>query len=348
MSDLKIAATARNEEMSSSSQEEFHTFAQYQAAAKAKAQKIEALRKEGILPPSYDSYSSDSDSDGSDSDYYGSDSDDSEDSNKEGTAEFVYSDPNKKGTVSLKSGGKCFRLHCSEDGDDYYGGDNNGLHFAPACPPANDGVEKCFSPTNIKECEHDILTIALNEVGNFVMFPSRWWHRGFYMIASEKEYYTAQLFCTSNEDGDSWANNTRSKNIDLTGGSIGKERQIVQPLSRDVQLNWDTTYSAANFKPCKMFGGEKICHKTNRHLQDGTFREIENMNKLVMYFEDQYKMVRVKSVWLIKKNRTNDGFQRWHRDFYLSTKIVTTIVVNVGVFDIVWSDDSSDDSTSSS
>ena len=66
------------------------------------------------------------------------------------------------------------------------------------------------------------------------------------------------------------------------------------------------------------------------------------------HFEDQYKMVRVKSVWLIKKSRSNDGFQRWHRDFYLSTKIVTTIVVNVGVFDIVWSDDSCDDSTSSS
>jgi hypothetical protein len=180
------------------------------------------------------------------------------------------------------------------------------------------------------------------------MFPSRWWHRGFYSIASEKEYYTAQLFCTSNEDGDSWANNTRSNNIDLTGGRIGEERQILKPISRDVQQNWDTTYSAANFKPCKMFGGEKICPKTNRHLQHGTFREIENMKKLVMYFEDHYKMVRVKSVWLIKKNRSNDGFQRWHRDFYLSTNIVATIVVNVGVFDIVWSDDSCDDSTSSS
>ena len=235
-------------------------------------------------------------------------------------------------------------MHCSEGGDNYCG-DNNGLHFAPACPPANDRVEKCFSPTNIKECEHDILTIALNDVGNFVIFPSRWWHRGFYSIASEKEYYTAQLFCTSKDDRDSWANNTRSKNNDLIGGRIDEEHQILQPLSRDVQLNWDTTYSAENFKPCKMFGGEKINPKTNRHLQHGTFREIEHMKKLVMYFEDQYETVRVKSVWLIKKNKSNDGFQRWHRDFYLSTKIVTTIVVNVGVFDIVWSDDSSDDST---
>lgn len=40
MKDLNIAATARNKEMSSSSQQEFHTFAQYQAGAKAKAKKM--------------------------------------------------------------------------------------------------------------------------------------------------------------------------------------------------------------------------------------------------------------------------------------------------------------------
>jgi hypothetical protein len=28
--------------------------------------------------------------------------------------------------------------------------------------------------------------------------------------------------------------------------------------------------------------------------------------------------------------RENDGFQPWHRDFYLGTEVTTTIVVNVG------------------
>jgi len=41
--------------------------------------------------------------------------------------------------------------------------------------------------------------------------------------------------------------------------------------------------------------------------------------------------LQVKSVWIIKKTRDNDGFQGWHRDFYLKTDVITTIVVNVGM-----------------
>jgi hypothetical protein len=33
---------------------------------------------------------------------------------------------------------------------------------------------------------------------------------------------------------------------------------------------------------------------------------------------------------MIEKPRENDGFQGWHRDFYLGTEVTTIIVVNVG------------------
>ena len=33
---------------------------------------------------------------------------------------------------------------------------------------------------------------------------------------------------------------------------------------------------------------------------------------------------------MIEKSKENDGFQGWHRDFYLGTEVTTTIVVNVG------------------
>jgi hypothetical protein len=59
------------------------------------------------------------------------------------------------------------------------------------------------------------------------------------------------------------------------------------------------------------------------------------MNELVTLFERKYTHLRVKSVWIIKKTKTNGGFQDWHRDFFLGTEIIATIVINVGVCDII-------------
>ncbi len=52
--------------------------------------------------------------------------------------------------------------------------------------------------------------------------------------------------------------------------------------------------------------------------------------ELVKYFQDKYTHLKVRNVWLIEESRENDGFQGWHRDFYLGTEVTTTIVVNVG------------------
>jgi hypothetical protein len=52
--------------------------------------------------------------------------------------------------------------------------------------------------------------------------------------------------------------------------------------------------------------------------------------ELVKYFQDKYTHLEVHSVWLIEKSRENDGFQGWHREFYLGTEVTMTIVVNVG------------------
>ena len=52
--------------------------------------------------------------------------------------------------------------------------------------------------------------------------------------------------------------------------------------------------------------------------------------ELVKYFEGNYSHINVRSVGLIEKSRENDGFQGWHRNFYLGTVVTTTIVVNVG------------------
>jgi len=211
-------------------------------------------------------------------------------------------------------------------------GDDNGLILAPTCNPSNDGVKKCFDSFRQKQCSHKTDTVPLNLLGQYVLFPSRWWHKGFYNIRSDRVFYTAQLFCTAAQDPDSWSNHTRKQNRNMTMGGIAVSQ--MQNISTDIQNNWDTTYSESKFPPSKAFDGGKIDRSTNRHLQRNTWNNIPDMCDLVNYFESHYRRLRVDSVWLIKKTRENDGFQGWHRDFYLKTDIITTIVVNVGVGEV--------------
>jgi hypothetical protein len=211
-------------------------------------------------------------------------------------------------------------------------GDDNGLYFAPLCHPRNDGTKKCFNAAHIKICNHKEEQVSLNQLGQYAIFPSRWWHHGYYNITSEFEYYTAQLFCTGAQDGESWAGHTRTRNQSSREGRLTGEG--IESFSRDIKDNWDTTYSESLYRPSKAFDGDRIDRATNRHLQDNTFRNIPKMNALVETFERQNRELRVHSIWLIKKTKKNKGFQRWHRDFYLETGagIITTIVVNVGVY----------------
>ena len=210
-------------------------------------------------------------------------------------------------------------------------GDENGLIFAPICKPSNDGADKCFDSCKTKLCTHKTDNIPLNDVGQYVMFPSRWWHRGYNEIRSEKVYYTAQLFCIAAQDPDSWSNQTRKQNRNMKIGRIPQTQ--MDDVSRDITQNWDVTYSETKFPPSKAFDGE-IDRRTNRHLQGTTFREIPYMYGLVQNFERRFEHLCVNSVWLIKKTRNNGGFQGWHRDFYLKTDIIATIVVNVGVCEV--------------
>ena len=46
--------------------------------------------------------------------------------------------------------------------------------------------------------------------------------------------------------------------------------------------------------------------------------------------EDKYKHLAICSVWHIEKSKKNDGFQVWHRDFWLGHEVTSTNVVNVG------------------
>jgi hypothetical protein len=203
---------------------------------------------------------------------------------------------------------------------------DNGIMLAPMCKGDGDG--KCFTSSNNKQCDHNVTTVELDEVRDYFVFPSRFYHRGYYKIASNKTYYTAQLFCKVSENRDAWPNVTRKANQNIIQGCV-KESRLTQ-LTQDIRNNWDTMYSVNVFLPAKAFDGDKIDATKNRHISSVMFQGASLIAELVGYFQDKYTHLKVRSVWLIEKLRENNGFQGWHRDFYLGTEVTMTIVVNVG------------------
>ncbi len=204
--------------------------------------------------------------------------------------------------------------------------DNNGIMLAPMCK--GDGDEKCFTSSNDKQCDNKVTTVKLDEIGDYVVFPSRVYYCGYYRIASNKAYYTAQLFCKVTVNCKAWPNVTRKVNQNMIQGCL-KELRLTQ-LTQDICNNWDATYSVNVFPSAKAFNGDKTNATKNRHIPNVMFLGIPLIAELVKYLEDKYTHLEVRSVWIIKKSRENDGFQCWHRDFYLGTEVTTTIVVNVG------------------
>jgi len=165
-------------------------------------------------------------------------------------------------------------------------------------------------------------------VGDYVVFPSRWYHRGYYNISSNMTYYTAQLFCKISDKPEAWQNVTRKVNHITVQGCV--QESWLALLTQDICHNWDTTYSVNKFQPAKAFDGDKIDATKNRHILRAMFQGVPWIAELVKYFEEKYNHLEVRSVWMIEKSKENDGFQGWHRDFNLGTEVTTTIVVNVG------------------
>jgi hypothetical protein len=56
--------------------------------------------------------------------------------------------------------------------------DSNGIMLAPMCK--GDGNEKCFTSSNNKQCEHNVTTVKLDEVGDYIgwiiLLVSTSWH----------------------------------------------------------------------------------------------------------------------------------------------------------------------------
>ncbi len=170
--------------------------------------------------------------------------------------------------------------------------------------------------------------VVLDNVGDYVVFPSRWYCHGYYNIKPDKVFYTAQLFTMGSSSPEAWQNITCKVNRNMIEGCVAESK--LRALTEDLRDNWDTTYSVNMFPPSKEFEGEKIDVTKNRHILRAKFGSVQRVVELVQLFKDKYKHLAMHSVWLIEKSKENNGFQVWYRDFWLGHEVTLTILVIVG------------------
>jgi hypothetical protein len=106
---------------------------------------------------------------------------------------------------------------------------------------------------------------------------------------------------------EAWQNITRKVNANMIQGHVAESQ--LRALTEDLHDNWDTTYSVDLFPPTKEFEGAKIDVTKNRHILRANFGSVQRILELVQLFENKYKHLAIRSVWLIKKSKENDGFQ---------------------------------------
>jgi hypothetical protein len=136
--------------------------------------------------------------------------------------------------------------------------------------------------------------VALDNVGEYVVFPSRWYHHGYYNIKSDKIFYTAQLFAMGSSKPEAWQNITRKVNRNMIQGHVAESK--LRELTEDLRDNWDTTCSVNMFPLSKEFEGEKIDVTKNRHILRANFGSVQRIAELVQVFEDKYKLLAIRSV----------------------------------------------------
>jgi hypothetical protein len=112
-----------------------------------------------------------------------------------------------------------------------------GLNFPPKCN------HFCFTGKTV--CDHIKNNVNLNNLGDYVVFPSKCFHQEYVNSESDMIYVTAQLF----------ARPTIIIDCDQLMRSTTKDLNTVAALSNNILQNWNTTYSLDYFEPCKNFDG---------------------------------------------------------------------------------------------
>jgi hypothetical protein len=115
---------------------------------------------------------------------------------------------------------------------------------------------------------------------------------------------------------------------DFTRGHF--DESTLLELRDDLSNNWDIHYSNPKYQSCKNFSGGPVDRTSNRKINKKHFTQVRLLKSLVDTFETMFPYLSVDFVWLLCKSKECDGFQGWHKDFYMGGRITKTIVINDG------------------
>ncbi len=140
--------------------------------------------------------------------------------------------------------------------------DNNGLLYAPTC-------STCFNVNKYllvseKKCSQGWINESLNNPGDYIVFPSKMYHRGYYNQKSNQKFTQAQLFCKPTLDTDvlRLPRSMMKAQGKLSQGCLDTSR--LTNFKDDLIENWDTLYSHTNYRPCKKFYGGPVDRASSR------------------------------------------------------------------------------------
>jgi hypothetical protein len=118
---------------------------------------------------------------------------------------------------------------------------NNGLLFAPTCTTCFNKNKYLSMPE--KKCAHQWNNECLYSTGEYVLFPSGMFHRGYYNDKSNTIFIQAQLFCAPTK----YTNVLRlpqsimkGKGKDVTRGHL--DQSTLLKLRDDLINNWEINY----------------------------------------------------------------------------------------------------------
>ena len=210
----------------------------------------------------------------------------------------------------------------------------NGLHFRPNCNSFC--MTRCTEIANPCNKDHsDLLSVYLNHSGDYVLFPSKTYHRGFYG-KSDRTLFTVQLFTQYKSIDSHHSRRSPLKDEYYELQTLGHE--FVQELFKDLMLYWDTSYNVENDDE-NVYAHTLPTKYKNQPIDKACNRVIDlkrlpclstGLSILHTKIEELYPTLDVKKVWILKKFRKDDGFPTWHQDLVSNADV--TIVVNVGAY----------------
>jgi hypothetical protein len=112
-------------------------------------------------------------------------------------------------------------------------------------------------------CDHHQKNVGINNVGDYIFFPSTCLHHGYYNHEAKKDLYHSATLCRPSIEPD-----TKHFKCSFTQAQDfiqGKpDESIIKELSNDLLLNWVSAYFVDEFPLCKGFDGLTVDQESNR------------------------------------------------------------------------------------